>query len=106
MALPNWVAGALRPALSITWTREDDTAEDLTGATVTGILHPATGKPRAIAGVLTVTTATSGIFRWDFVAADVKAGTYKVQFNAAFGSGQTPAKTFVTEWVVKESLEV
>ena len=64
MALADAVAGALRPAQSITWTRDDGTAENLTGATLTGTLQPLGGTQRAIVGVLTVTTAASGIFSW------------------------------------------
>ena len=106
MSLAAAVKGALRPAQLITWQREGGAAEDLTGATLTGWIHNrATGATRAIAGALTVTNATAGTFRWDYVSADVAdAGNFDVQFNAAFGSGQTPARSFVDYWNVQDSL--
>ncbi len=106
MALANAIAGSLRPSQTVTWSRSDDTAEDLSGATLTGKirLH---GQPtaQAIAGTLTITSAAAGVFRWDYAAGDVAVvGTHEVQFTATFLSGQTPAKTFVTEWQVSKSL--
>ena len=104
MALASAVQGGLRPAQIVTWTRDDDTPEPLTGATLTGtITDRATDTTRAIAGTLTVTDGAAGEFRWDYVAGDVDtAGEYDVQFSAAFGSGQTPARTFVARWKVAE----
>lgn len=105
MALPQWVAGALRPSMSITWYREGTTTpETLTGATITGSMRR-DGTTRTITGTLTVTDGAAGVFRWDFSAADVATpGTYEVQFSAAFGSGQTPAKTVITEWTIRRAL--
>ena len=90
----------------ITWRREDGTAEDLTGAAITGKLRDrATGASRPIAGTLSVTDGATGAFRWDFAAGDVAtAGTFDVQFTAAFETGQTPARTFATQWTVSEAL--
>jgi hypothetical protein len=106
MALATAVAGATRPSQIITWTRTDGNAETLTAATLTGkIRDHATGTTRAIAGTLTVTDGATGQFRWDYAAGDVlTAGTFDVQFTAAFASGQTPAKTFVGRWIVTEAL--
>lgn len=103
MALAAAVAGGLRPAQIITWTREDGNAETLTGATITGtITNRSTDTTRAIAGTLTVTDGAAGQFRWDYAAGDVDtAGEYDVQFSAAFGSGATPARTFVARWTVE-----
>lgn len=102
MALAAAVKGGLRPSQIVTWTRSDGAAEPLTGATITGtITNRATGVTRAIAGTLTVTD--DGEFRWDYVAADVsEKGEFDVQFNAAFGSGQTPARTFIERWTVHD----
>ena len=107
MALAAAVQGARRPAQAITWKREDGSAEDLTGATLTGhIRNRATGTTRAIAGPLTVTDGTAGVFRWDYAAADVaEAGRFDVQFVAAFTAGLSPARTFVAQWEVRGSLE-
>lgn len=107
MALPDFVQGARRPSMLITWYRQNSaTSEDLTGATLTGYIESA-GVTRAITGTLTVTDAEAGVFRWDLSAADVAdAGRLQVQFVATFGSGQTPAKTFTTEWKVGRGLSV
>ena len=104
MALATAVKGGLRPSQLVTWTREDGDAEPLTGATITGtITDRATGTTRAIAGTLTVTDGAAGVFRWDYAAGDVAtAGHYDVQFSAAFATGQTPARTFVTRWQVAD----
>lgn len=106
MALAAAVAGATRPSQIITWTRADGNAETLTDATITGrIRDRATGTARAIAGALTVTDGAAGQFRWNYDAADVAtAGSYDVQFTAAFLAGATPAKTFVAQWTVAEAL--
>lgn len=106
MALAHAVAGATRPSQVITWTRDDGTAEDLTGATLTGkIKDPRTDEVADIAGTLSITDATAGQFTWEYGAADVAtSGRYLVQFTAAFGTGATPARTIVTAWYVQESL--
>lgn len=106
MALAAAVKGGARPSQAIAWQRDDGTAEDLSAATLTGwIRNRATNATRAIAGTLTVTDGPTGAFRWDYAAADVaEAGAFDVQFNAAFGSGQTPARTFVARWVVQATL--
>ena len=101
MALADAVAGALRPSQVITWTRDDGTAENLTGATITGTLTPIdTGVARAIAGTLTLTIPASGAFTWAYGAADVVEGIYNVQFNASFAASPTPARTYKTRWRV------
>ena len=104
--LPNRVEGGVRPAQALTWKREDGSAEDLAGATLTGsIRNRATGETRAITGVLTVTDGPAGAFRWDISAADVaEAGRFDVQFTAAFAAGLTPARTFVEQWTVEAAL--
>ena len=106
MALAAAVQNALRPSQIITWMRADGNAETLTSATLTGrIRDRATGTTRAIAGSLTVVDGAAGQFRWDYAAGDVvAAGTFDVQFVAAFASGQTPAKTFVAQWTVGEAI--
>jgi hypothetical protein len=106
MALAAAVAGATRPAQLITWERTGGGVESLTDATLTGKLRDrSTGTSRAIAGALVVTDGAGGVFRWDYAAADVvSAGTFDVQFTAAYATGQTPARTFTTQWTVAESL--
>ena len=104
--LPNRVEGGVRPAQALTWKREDGSAEDLTGATLTGVIrNRATGETRAIAGALTVADGPAGAFRWDYAAADVaEAGRFDVQFTAAFTAGLSPARTFVEQWTVEAAL--
>lgn len=106
MALAAAVAGATRPSQLITWTRADGAPEILTDATLTGWLRSReTGVTRAIAGTLALVDGAAGVFRWDYAAGDVAtAGTFDVQFVAAFEAGQTPAKTFVAQWTVAEAL--
>lgn len=104
MALANAVHGSLRPSQVITWTDGDGDALDLTGATITGKLRNAAGVVRSIAGSLTLTDADSGVFTWAYHADDVVAGQYQVQFTASYGSGATPARTIVTEWLVHEAI--
>lgn len=107
MALAYAVAGATRPSQVITWTRDDSTAENLTGATLTGTIKDSAGTVRAITGTLSVTTAASGIFTWDYSAADVaSAGNFIVQFTAAFGSNPTPARTIKSQWTIHEAQTV
>lgn len=107
MALANAVQGATRPNQSITWTRADDTAEVLTGATLTGVIRDAAGTVRAITGTLAVTDGANGVFSWNYSAADVAtAGRFEVQFTAAFGSDPTPARTLATSWEVKPAYTV
>lgn len=108
MALPDAVQNTLKPGLELTWTRTDGTAEDLTGATLSGVIrNMITGVSRAIAGTLSVSDASNGVFTWTFAAADVAdAGLHQVQFSASFESGATPAKSYVTSWHIREALSV
>lgn len=102
MALPDAVEDGRRPSPLITWYQNGTTTpEVLTGATLTGTITASDGTVRAITGTLTVTDGPGGVFRWDLSAADVAdVGEFLVQFSAAFGSGQTPAITFLTAWRV------
>lgn len=105
MSIPAAVQGALRPGRTITWLRDQSNiAEDLTGATITGVLrHARTGVTRAITGTLAVTDGPGGVFTWDFSAADVaQAGLHYAQFSASYGSGVTPARTFRCDFLVEE----
>jgi hypothetical protein len=105
-SLPNWIAGALRPSILLSWLQADGSPVDLTGATLSGYIQ-VIGVTRAISGTLTVTDATGGVFRWDLSAADVAdSGNLQVQFVAEYGAGQTPAKTFRCDWFIEGSLAV
>lgn len=106
MALAHAVAGATRPSQVITWLRDDDTAEDLTGATITGKLFDhSLGTTRDIDGTLAVTDGTAGVFTWAYGPADVAApGRFQAQFTATYVANPTTARTVVAEWEVKRAL--
>lgn len=101
MALADAVQGATRTTQEITWSRDDGTAYDLTGATITGRMRNlTTGASRAISGTLEVTDADSGIFTWTYAAGDVAtAGVYEVQFKATFSGGAYDL-TLAASWLV------
>lgn len=104
--LADAVKGGRRPSQQITWTRADGIAEDLSGATLSGILtHQRTGETRTITGDLIVTDGASGVFTWAYSAADVaESGRFNVQFTAVFAADPTPARTAITSWRVLETL--
>lgn len=106
MALADAVQGAKRPSQLITWTDQDGNAVDLTGATITArIRNTATGVAVVADGTFTLTSASAGIFRWDYGTTDVAtAGFFRVTFTAAFASGTTPARTLSEKWVVHEAV--
>lgn len=106
MGLAAAVQGARRPSQTITWTDEDGTALDLSGATITARIRNITSNLTATSdGAFTIVTAASGIFRWDYSAADVAtAGSFEVQFTATYGSAPTPARTIVAPWSVLRSI--
>lgn len=107
MALASAIQNAKRPSQVITWTRADGTAEDLSGATITGFIKNSAGTVRAIDGTLTLTTPASGIFTWAYGDNDVAtSGSFTVQFNASFGSAPTPAKSTESSWYVYPALSV
>lgn len=104
MALAPAVQGALRPSQVITWADDDGVALNLTNATLTGKIRNGAGTVRAIAGTLSVTTAASGVFTWEYAAGDVvDAGLFDVQFTAAFPLSPTPARTLWAKWLVHEA---
>ena len=105
MPIADAVAASAPPGQQIIWERTDGTPEDLTGATLSGILLPlGTQEARAIAGSLILADAAAGEFNWEYAAADVVAGRYRVQFTATFASGATPARTFQALWTVHATL--
>jgi len=106
MGLAAAVQGARRPSQTITWSDENGTALDLTGATITARIRNTTANTSVASdGTFTVVTAASGIFRWDYSAADVEtAGDFEVQFTATFESDPTPARTIVAPWSVLKSI--
>lgn len=108
MALPDRVQGATRPAMLITWLREDGTPEDLTGATMTAWMRRArtADAPVEVSGTLAPTAnADDGEFQWLVHDDDIAvAGDFDVEIVATFGSAPTVAKTFNTTWTITPSL--
>lgn len=105
MSLPRAIQGARHTGQSITWTQDDDddTAQDLTDATVTGTIEDEDGDTTAITGTLTVSDASNGVFTWAYSAADVATvGRFMVQFKATYTS--TYDLTYPEPWIVEPAL--
>lgn len=102
MTLPRAIAGARNTGLQITWTQEDGTAQNLTGATLTGTIEDKDGVTRSITGTLALVTAASGIFSWAYSAADVATvGRYLVQFKATYTNFDL---SYPEVWIVERAL--
>jgi hypothetical protein len=100
MALQNAVQNDGHTAQRITWSA-GSAVKDLTGATITGtITDVQTQTTRAITGTLALVTAASGIFSWQYSAADTATvGAYTVQFTATYGDGLIDS-SFSASWEV------
>lgn len=96
MSLNDALQGAIHTGQSITWTRDDGTPQDLSGATLSGTIQSVrTGASVAIAGTLAIVTAASGIFTWAYAAADVAAaGEYLVQFSASYSGALDTSRAY------------
>ena len=105
MALADGVVAARHIGQTITWTDEDGTVLDLTGATITGFVRPNhSGTVRAIDGVLVLSDAVNGVFTWAYGANDVSEyGDFEVQFVATYTLLE---KTILMAWHVHEGLSV
>jgi len=100
MALQNAVQSDQHTAQQITWYA-GTAVKNLTGATITGTITDANGAIRAITGTLTLVTPLSGVFSWAYSSVDTAtAGSYQVQFTAAYASDSLADSTFLTSWVV------
>lgn len=106
MTLAAAVQGARRPSQTITWADDAGTPLDLSGATVTARIRNTTNNQVVASdGDFVVVTAASGVFRWDYSAADVAtSGDFEVQFTATYGSAPTPARTIVAPWSVLKAI--
>lgn len=104
MALANAVEGARHVPQRITWSDTDGDPVDLTDATLSGRIRDEAGVARAIDGELTIVTAASGIFDWDYGALDVgDPGVFEVQFTATYGVADLD-RTLHETWMVTEAL--
>lgn len=88
MELASAIEGARHTAQQVTWTYDDGTTVNLTGATITGYKRDRrTGEVTALDGTLTITDAANGVFTWAYGENDVaEPGIYSVQFVATFGT--------------------
>src|ERR1043165_2094470 len=103
MSLSRAIEGARHTGQRGTWTQEDGTPQDLTGATLSGTIMAQDGTTRSITGTLSITTAADGIFTWAYSAADVGTeGRFMVQFKATYGS--LFDLTFPEQWIVEPAL--
>ena len=104
MSLPKALQGARNTGLKLTWTQDDGTVENLTGATLSGTMKDKDGVVTAITGTLAIVTAASGIFSWAYSAADIATpGRYLVQFKATFTEYDL---TYPENWEVEEAITV
>src|SRR3989304_2867247 len=106
MGLSNAVQGARYIPQQITWTDEDGTAVNLTGATLTGKLkNMATGGITSNDGTLAIGTAPAGIFSWTYGSLDGgTVGNFSVQFIATY-AGPLTEKTLTEPWRVYDAFD-
>jgi len=104
MGLSRAIQGARNTGLQITWAQDDGTAQDLTGATLSGTVEDKDGNTEAISGTLTIVDAAGGIFTWAYAASDVDTvGRFLVQFKADYGGGLYDL-SYPEVWVVERAL--
>ena len=107
MALDIAIQGARHTGQKITWHNGDGGFQNLTGATLTGVIRDEiTGQIRDIDGVLApdATDGANGVFLWSYGVGDVGvSGTFSVQFVATYPDGKDD-RTFVETWIVAPSL--
>ena len=104
MGLPRAIQGARNTGAQITWTQDDGTIQDLTGATITGTIEDKDGTSRSITGALALVTPSSGIFSWSYSVSDVgTVGRFLVQFKANYGGGLYDL-SYPEVWVVERAL--
>ena len=113
MGLSIAVEGSNHTVQQITWKDESGNAVDLTGATITGKMHPHDDSSDVsdiggggADGTLALYDADAGIFTWTYGANNIgTVGTFTVQFIATFGDG-SKEKSFKEQFIVKDALDV
>lgn len=94
------VQGSIANPPLITWNKSDDTAQDITGYTITGRLYSIERRvARSITGTFDIVNASAGIFRWNRSTADVAdPGIFEVQFTGT--AAGIPNITYSELWEV------
>jgi hypothetical protein len=99
--------GARHTGQAVTWTRDDSSAQDLTGATITARIEPVESPETdefASDGTFTLTDAINGEFSWEYGEDDVANwGRFLVQFKATYGDGSYDLSDPM-EWIVKKAV--
>lgn len=104
MALADAIQGATYTGQQITWTKKDGSAQNLSGATLSGKIKAVDKTVTSITGLLAISDAVNGVFDWTYSAADVAAsGDFTVQFKATYG-GSGYDLTYEARWTVKSQL--
>jgi hypothetical protein len=87
MGISPMYVGQRLPTMTLTINKDTGSAQDLTGASLSSILHNTnTGQDTAMTGTWTVTNATSGIATYAWTAADTATpGSYTIIVSAAIG---------------------
>jgi hypothetical protein len=108
MGLSKAIQGSNHTVQQITWKDERGNAVNLTGATITGKIHPHNDSSSVVAvdGTLSLVTAASGIFSWAYGTVDVgTVGSFVVQFIATYAD-TTKEKCFKEQFTVDDALDV
>ena len=89
MGISPWQVAQLLPLWTPTLTKDDGTALNLTGATLTSVLHnTVTGQDTAMTGAWVVTSATLGQAQYTWASGDVAtAGNYVIVVIVTYAGG-------------------
>jgi hypothetical protein len=92
MGISPWQVAQLLPLWTPTLTKDDGTALNLTGATLTSVLHNVeTGQDTAMIGAWVITNAALGQAQYTWASADVAiAGNYVIVVTATYAGGALP----------------
>jgi hypothetical protein len=107
LAIPDAVQNEKGRVITMTaYKKGTTTVQDITGATITGIIETTPGPTftvRAVNGALAVVLGTAGTFTWTWNQTDTgTAGKFSVQFIATIGS-TIIYKSFPEPWEVVRS---
>ena len=105
MAIAKAVQGARHTGQTITWKRDDGSAQVLTGGTISArIINADDLKAVAFSsdGTFNITDGPNGVFTWGYGALDVaQAGNYRVQFKVTFTNYDL---SYATDWKIEKAI--